>query len=231
MNPSVYDIPVLNLALATSLIAVVFFIYWRWSLKPFTVVYAAVRMVVQLAAIGFVLVALFQFESALLMTAILAVMLTTATWIALRPLRHETKHLYRRALVSLFWGCVPTLFLIVFGVVRLHPWYEPRYFIPIAGMIFSNAMNSLSLAAERFHAERARNVPFQEARNVAFQASLLPTINSFFAVGIVSLPGMMTGQILAGVSPLIAVRYQIMVMCMLLGASGISSWAYLSKSR
>ena len=94
-------------------------------------------------------------------------------------------------------------------------------------MIFANAMNSVSLAAERLTAEMERDVQYEQARNIAFRASLIPIINSLLAVGLVSLPGMMTGQILSGISPLIAVRYQIMVMCMVFASAGISSACFL----
>ena len=100
--------------------------------------------------------------------------------------------------------------------------------IPLAGMIFANAMNSVSLSAERFSSEIKENKSYRESRNIAFNASLIPNINTLFAVGIVSLPGMMTGQILSGVDPLIAVRYQIMVMCMIFGSAGISTAIFLS---
>ena len=70
-------------------------------------------------------------------------------------------------------------------------------------------------------------VPYIEARGIALRTSLIPVTNSFFAVGLVSIPGMMTGQILSGIDPLEAVRYQIMVMCMVFGATGISSTCYL----
>ena len=107
----------------------------------------------------------------------------------------------------------------------------PSYVIPLAGMIFANAMNSVSLAADRLSAEIDRTSGYTEARNIAFRSSLIPITNSLFAVGLVSLPGMMTGQILSGVSPLIASRYQIMVMCMVFGSAGISSacFLYLAK--
>ena len=134
---------------------------------------------------------------------------------------------YKRALFSIAVGGGTTLLLITQGVLDLHPWYWPRYMIPLAGMIFANAMNSVSLAAERLEAELARNVHYEEARSIAFRASLIPITNSLFAVGLVSLPGMMTGQILSGISPLIAVRYQIMVMCMIFGSAGISSACFL----
>ena len=71
-------------------------------------------------------------------------------------------------------------------------------------------------------------ISFDKARNIAFRASLIPITNSLFAVGLVSIPGMMTGQILSGISPLIAARYQIMVMCMVFGAAGISSACFLA---
>lgn len=134
---------------------------------------------------------------------------------------------FPKALLAISIGSITTLIIVVAGVIGLTPWYEPRYLIPLAGMIFSNAMNSVSLAAERLYAEQKRNEPWEKARGVALQTALLPTLNTFFAVGLVALPGMMTGQILAGVSPLVAIRYQIMVMCMVFGAAGISSALYL----
>ena len=125
--------------------------------------------------------------------------------------------LYKYALLSIALGGGITLILVTQAVLTLDPWYAPQSMVPIAGMIFANAMNSVSLSAERLNAEVSRGVSYDEARNIAFQSSLIPVINSLFAVGLVSLPGMMTGQILSGVSPLIAVRYQIMVMCMVFG--------------
>jgi putative ABC transport system permease protein len=92
-------------------------------------------------------------------------------------------------------------------------------------------MNSVSLAAERFESETIRGKAYEEARALAMRASLIPLVNSLLAVGLVSLPGMMTGQILSGVSPLIAARYQIVVMCMIFGASGLSTATYLSWLR
>jgi putative ABC transport system permease protein len=85
----------------------------------------------------------------------------------------------------------------------------------------------VSLAAERFEAELGRAAPHRTARSVALDAALIPQINGLLAVGIVSLPGMMTGQILSGVDPLVAVRYQIMVMCMVFGSGGLGAALYL----
>jgi putative ABC transport system permease protein len=92
-------------------------------------------------------------------------------------------------------------------------------------------MNSVSLAVERLEAEIDRDVPYEQARIIALRTSLIPITNSLLAVGLVSLPGMMTGQILSGVSPFIAARYQIMVMCMVFGSAGISSAFFLALVR
>ena len=95
-------------------------------------------------------------------------------------------------------------------------------------LLLTGTQETLSEAIRcvRFRHTKAKNII--KARNIAFNASLIPTINMLFAVGLVSLPGMMTGQILSGISPFIAARYQIMVMCMLFASSGISAACFLS---
>jgi len=227
MNTSIYTIPILNLLLIFIPVVGVLFIYMRWTFQAKTMFYALGRMVGQLFLVGYVLIFLFNQSSAKVALLVLGIMLILSSWIALRPLKQERRQYYLKALLAISVGGVPVLALVIFGVIRLDPWYLPKYLIPLAGMIFANSMNSVSLCAERFHSETAAGKSFEEARNVAYRTSLLPLLNSFFAVGLVSIPGMMTGQILAGVSPLIAVRYQMMVMCVLLGASGISSACYL----
>jgi putative ABC transport system permease protein len=103
--------------------------------------------------------------------------------------------------------------------------------IPLAGMIFATAMTSISLAGERVQSELMQGKSYENASKVAFNTSMIPNINAMFAVGLVSLPGMMTGQILSGVSPFIAARYQIMVMCMLFAAAGISAFIFLNFAK
>ena len=115
------------------------------------------------------------------------------------------------------------------GVLDLPRWFEPRFVIPLAGMIFASTMNTVSLAAERFESEREHAQAPTEARGVALEAALIPQINGLLAVGLVSLPGMMTGQILSGVDPFVAVRYQIMVMCMVFGSGGLGAALYLTS--
>jgi putative ABC transport system permease protein len=154
-------------------------------------------------------------------------MLLLAAWIGLSPLAHRTARHYFAALAALTVAGVAMLALVTQFVLSLDEWYDARFVIPLGSMIFSHAMNTVSLAAERFVAESERDAATPIARRVALEAALIPQINSLFAVGLVALPGMMTGQLLSGVDPLIAARYQIMVMCMIFGSSGLAAVAYL----
>ena len=227
MNNSAYHIAIPNLLLLFIPVAIVCIIYIKWSLTVKTLFYATCRMVMQLILVGYALIILFNQSNVFVSSCVLIIMLLFSSWIALRPIKKLRKKLYLKALLAIFGGGVPVLILVIVWVVQLKPWYMPRYLIPLAGMIFANAMNSVSLCSERFHSEREKGQSYLIARNMAYQTGLIPLLNSFFAVGLVSIPGMMTGQILSGVSPLLAVRYQMMVMCMLLGACGISSAIYL----
>jgi putative ABC transport system permease protein len=231
MNQEPYFIPIWNLSLMLIPLIIVIGIYFRWSLKGSSLIYATVRMLVQLGLVGFVLKYIFRLDNSLLICAILLLMLSLSGWIALDVIKSSRRLLYRSAFIALFVGCIPTLALVIFGVIKSDPWYNPTYLIPIAGMNFSNALIALSLAAERFQNESARNIPYEKARSTAFKASLIPNVNMFLVVGLVSFPGMMTGQILSGVDPLIAVRYQIMIMLMAMGSSGIASAFYLFLNR
>jgi putative ABC transport system permease protein len=220
-------IPIPNLVLAFIPVAVVIVIIWKWGLGFKSSIYAVFRMLIQLLLIGYFLAYIFEADSSLIVLAVLTVMLFTSSWIALRSVKIPRKTLYAKSFISISVGGTTILLLVTQGVLNLQPWYLPSYMIPLAGMIFANAMNSVSLAGERLEAEITRSSSYEEARNIALKASLIPITNSLFAVGLVSIPGMMTGQILSGVSPLIAARYQIMVMCMVFAAAGISSTIFL----
>lgn len=227
MINSIQVIPFANLALAFIPVLAVIGILYKWSLDYRSSLYAVSRMLVQLLLVGYFLTYLFESDSAWIVIAVLAIMVLASSWIALRTIKTRRRILYKKALYSITIGGGIVLLLISQVVLELHPWYWPRYLIPLAGMIFANAMNSVSLAAERLEAEIKRDVQYGEARGIALRAGLIPITNSLFAVGLVSLPGMMTGQILSGISPLIAVRYQIMVMCMVFSAAGISTACFL----
>jgi len=227
MKTSIYYIDMIDLLWALIPAGIVAVIYIRWTKDAVTIPYALIRMLLQLILIGYVLTYIFSSNSPYLVILILSFMLLAASIIALRPVARKDTSAYLRAFVSIVTGGVFMLLLIIFGVLDLHPWYEPRFLIPLAGMIFANAMNAVSIAAERFASEMDHAQNYEDARAHTYKAALIPIINAFFAVGLVSLPGMMTGQILSGVDPLIAVRYQMMVMLMILGSAGISVAVYL----
>lgn len=193
----------------------------RWELGVSRVLVASVRMLVQLVAVGYVLVVLFAQPSPWISAAVMIGMLVIAAWISVGPL-HDRGDVLLPAAMALLISVSLHLFLSLFLVIKADPWYSPTVCIPLAGMYLANTMNTISLSLERYQAERTR-LPLGEARGVAFQAAMIPQINALLAVGLVALPGMMTGQILSGVSPLVAVRYQVMIMAMLLGAGGLGA--------
>jgi len=197
-------------------------IYLSWQGKPSEVLMASARMVIQLVAVGYVLVSIFENPSPWTSLLIVAVMMIVAAWISIRPVRHHQGY-FLPAVIALIISVSLHLIISIGLVLQAESWFEPRLLIPLAGMYFANTMNAISLAAERYHSELHNNVAENKARLTAFHAAMIPQINSLLAVGLVALPGMMTGQILSGVSPLIAVRYQIMIMTMILGAGGLGA--------
>jgi putative ABC transport system permease protein len=180
----------------------------RWTSVGRTAIYGVARMLIQLLLIGYVLVFIFDADNPWIIVGVLTVMLMAASVIAIRPIRSKGPTVLRNAFVAILIGGVLTLALVTQVVINIEPWFLPRYM-----------------------SELARSVDFAEARAIALNAALIPMINSLFAVGLVSLPGMMTGQILSGVSPIIAAKYQIVVMCMFFGAAGMSASIYLSLAR
>lgn len=220
-------IPITNLLLMALPLLLIVAVMVRWSMDGWTVIYSIGRMLLQLLLVGYILVYIFETEHALVVTTVICVMLLISGTIAMRPVKKRHRYLYLHVFTSIVVGCVLMLALVTQCVLELDPWFRPQFMIPIAGMIFANAMNAVSLAAERFAAETDNAIVYTEARKQALHVAMIPLVNSMFAVGLVSLPGMMTGQILSGVSPLIAARYQIMVMCMIFGSAGISVICYL----
>lgn len=228
---AIQTIPPLHLVAAAIPAVVVLFVLWRWRADAAQGFIALVRMVAQLLLVGYVLVYIFEADTPWIVLGVLCVMLVAASWIALRTVPSLRGSLYRYAFLAVLVGGGLTLALVTQAVLTLDPWYEPKFVVPLAGMIFAASMNSVSISAERLFAELERNVSYVDARRIALQAGLIPIVNTLLAVGLVSLPGFMTGQILSGVSPLIAVRYQVMVMCMIFGASGLSAALFLTLAR
>lgn len=228
MKESIQSISLDQLSLTFIPVAIVIFILWKWKVGVKTSMIAVVRMLAQLLLVGYVLSYIFNADKYWIVLIVLVVMLVSSSWISLRTVNIPRVALIGKSFVSILVGGGAILILITQFVLKLDPWYLPSYMIPLAGMTFANAMNSISLAGERLQSELSRDESIDAAKQTALKASLIPITNSLFAVGLVSLPGMMTGQILSGVSPLIAVRYQIMIMMMMFGSAGISSAMFLS---
>ena len=220
-------IPLSNLAIAFIPVFVVLIIIWRWNIGLKSSLYAIFRMIIQLLLIGYVLTYIFETNSNYVVIAVLSIMLLSASWISLRTTSLPRKILFINAVSAMVIGGVTVLIIMTQAVLMIDPWYSPSYLIPLAGMIFANCMNGISLAAERLESELSQGKSFKEAKVIALKTSLIPITNMLLAVGLVSLPGMMTGQILSGVDPIIAVRYQIMVAWMIFGSGGLAAVLYL----
>jgi putative ABC transport system permease protein len=231
LNDSIHIISFGNLLFAFIPVLIMLLVIWKWSLGIKNSLYAVGRMLIQLLLIGYILSYIFDADNGLIILAILLVMLISSSWISLGTVKEQRLELIQYGFIAIVIGGGSTLMFITQGVLRLDPWYMPQYMIPIAGMIFANSMNSVSLAAERLTAELGRGVEYDEAKKIGLKAALIPITNSLLAVGLVLIPGMMTGQILSGVAPPIAARYQIMVMCMIFGSTGISTACFLSLAK
>jgi len=227
VNEAIAPIPFTRLLIIFIPSGILSFIIYSWQIEWKNSLYALGRMLVQLIIMGYFLSFIFNSNSSLIVLCILISMVVIASWIGLRILNEKRINLIKYAIISIALGGGINLFIVTQLLLQLDPWYKPRFMIPLAGMIFSSAMNGVSLAAERLQAEIDKRIKYNDAKRVAFKASLIPIINSLFAVGLVSLPGMMTGQILSGTSPLTAARNQIMVMCMIFNSVGLASYLFL----
>jgi putative ABC transport system permease protein len=230
----------LILAAVLVLVAVALSAWQRLGLGK-SLLIGAIRAAVQLLVIGYVLVWLFATDRWYFVLAALLTMAIAATITATdRQPGAVRRRLRPICFTAILVGSGLTLAYVGAIVVDVAPWYNPRYLIPLFGMIVGNAMNGAALAAERLQSEMEATraqieaylalgaTPQQasaEPVRRATVAAMIPTVNALAVVGVVSLPGMMTGQILGGSSPMLAVRYQLVVVFMLTGATAITAAA------
>ena len=228
---SVTTIPIASLLLGFVPVLLLIGIMQAWGLNALQSMYANIRMLVQLLLIGYVLTYIFETDEPVLVVLVVVFMIAMSSWIALRPLTDRGIKPYTIVAIAIGVSGLGVLILITQIILELPRWFEPRFVIPLAGMVFANSMNTISLAGERFHAERGRGEDYLSARLLAMEAAMIPQVNALLAVGLVSLPGMMTGQILSGVEPLTAARYQIMVMCMIFSTAGLAAVIYMALKK
>ncbi len=196
------------------------------------------RTYLQLLALGLVLGWVFRLRQPLLVLAIIGVMTAVAAQTVVRRAPDAPRGSYVRAWAAMGLPALVITFAVTGLIVRVEPWYLPRYVIPIAGMVIGNSMNGVALALERTFADmdaRENEIlaltalgasPWEAAREsvrTALRAGMIPSINTLSTVGIVFIPGMMAGQVLAGADPLVAAPYQIVVMLMVATADVLGS--------
>lgn len=208
----------------------------------------ALRAGVQLVAIGYVLGLVFAAERPIIVLGVLSVMWLVATWTSTRRAKHGPgpRVLFPYAFAAIGLGAFVALVPVFLLVIPPRPWFEARYVIPIGGMMLSSAMNVVAQTLERLfasaHAEAetieqylALGATPQQALapyvRAALRAALIPTINGLVTVGLVALPGMMTGQILSGAPPEQAVRYQLVIMYQLVAVASVSGFAAAAFAR
>lgn len=189
--------------------------------------YSAVRSLMQLIAIGYILDIIFALDNWLAVLGILGVMITIASIVTRNRIDKKLQRLLPTVILSLLASSAFTLGYVILLIVQPEQWYEPQYIIPLAGMLFGNAMNGASLAGDRLLNGINQNrleietylclgaTPKQAIEHYqkeAIRTGLIPILNNMTVVGLVSLPGMFTGQVLGGNNPRDAASYQILIL-------------------
>lgn len=206
----------------------------------------ALRTFAQLFVMGYALTLIFAWDVALVVIAVYLVMIVFAAHIVSGRVKEPDVAYLGPTFLSMLAGYFLVSVLVTGVVVQAEPWWKPQYFLPLGGMIVGNSMNALAISLERlFSSLRSRRAEVemrlslgadyeeasQEIMAEALKAGMIPSINSMMGVGVVFIPGMMTGQILAGADPMLAVRYQIVVMLMLVGSTALSTLVALRLTR
>lgn len=237
MTPSTLELSYLDLLVATALVVLAggISLALRLHLEQRLAV-AAARTVVQLLIIGYVLRWVFAINTPWALLPVMAVMIFLAARAALKRAGRHYSGAHLDAFLILLVSSLFATFTITEVVVGVVPWYKPQYVIPLLGMVLGNSLTGISLCLdellERFSENRelvemelahgaTRWEAARDTLREAVRRGMIPIINSMSVVGLVSLPGMMTGQILAGNPPLVAVKYQIVVMFMIAGATSL----------
>ena len=204
---------------------------------------AAFRMTIQLFIAGYILVYIFGSDSFIFSALMILFMESSAVFNIINPKKKIlSKEIKFSILISQFVGSLLTIIFFLVVVVRPNPIYNPQYLIPLGGMLISNSMTAVNLALNHMinSVKNDRNkiegalmlgaTPRMAMDNLiqeAFDTAIMPSLNGMRNLGIISLPGMMTGQILSGTNPLIAIRYQIAITSAILGSAALCVFIFL----
>ncbi len=239
------DLSVLNLSFAYLFVLVLLLIFKaRGIRREKHIVIASIRMSIQLTIMGYLLMYVFDNPSWYLTLFMLTVMISFAIYNAKKRVKYDMPAQLRRIMaIAMVSGYVVTAVVFLLLILQVDPWFNPQYCIPISGMIIGNAMTGIALGANKLCSEMKSKramienslmlgatpkMATREIVNDAFDSSILPTMNNMLAMGIVSLPGMMTGQILSGTFPITAIKYQIGIMMAILGCTAITVVIFVS---
>lgn len=232
-----------DLALAAALVVILALLTLILRLGVFSqLLIAASRTVIQLSLIGFVLKALFAHARPLWLGCMALFMLLVAgrAVMARQKRRFISGWGYGVGTLSMFISAFSVTAIALTVIIRNQPWYAPQYAIPLLGMLLGNSMNGVALGLDRLTqgAYESRHIiegrlmlgqtwaeAMSDIRKDSIRGGMTPIINSMSVVGLVSLPGMMTGQILAGSPPVEAVKYQILIMFLIGAGTGFGTVA------
>lgn len=208
-------------------------------------VLAASRMTIQLLSLGFVLHWVFALRRWEAVLGLGVLMTLIAGFSAVGRTDFRYRGIWTNSLVSVWASAWLVTGLAMLVVVQAEPWYHPQYAVPFLGMILGNTLNGISLGLDRFGKELESNRPQIEALltmgatsweaarepvREALRTGLIPIINAMLIAGVVSLPGMMTGQLLAGVDPVQAVKYQLVIMFLIAAGTTLGTLAVVVLS-
>jgi putative ABC transport system permease protein len=244
---NIIEIGWLQLALATILVLASASLSVALSLGLFkNILIATLRTYIQLIAMGLVLIWVFKINQAWLVLSVFAFMLFMTAQVLLPRVKSKPRNIFGSTLMAIMISGIIVTFFVTSVIIQVEPWYDARYILTIGGMVLGNSMNGIALALERLFDDLNKRraeveqlialgaTPWEAtlpSLRTALAAGLMPTINSMNAVGLVFIPGMMTGQLIAGADPIQAAKYQIVIMLTISAASAIGAilslyWAY-----
>jgi putative ABC transport system permease protein len=245
MNNTVMNLSVLQLSIAYIFVLIMLIIFKSRGIKrEKQIIIATTRMTLQLTIMGCVLMFVFNNPSWYLTSLMIVIMISFAIYNIIKRVKIiMSKELQKIVAFSIIIGALLTAAFFIIVVLSVRPWFNPQYFIPISGMIIGNSMTGIALGANKLCSDMEEKrveienslmlgaTPFAATKaivNNAFDSAILPTMNNMLTMGIVSLPGMMTGQILSGTFPITAIKYQIGIMLAILGSTAVSTVLFVT---
>ena len=243
MKNEIIDISLLDLSIAGILILIVGIISIILKLKIEKKIFiASIRSILQLLLIGYALKWIFKLDNWIFILLILILMSTIAAYTSIKRSTHNYKKVFFHSFLSIVSATAITISIVMLFILHIEPWYNPQYMIPLCGMILGNSLNSISLGFDRYISSLIQKkdeiddmltiaaTTWEANREIfrdAIKTGCIPVLNNMMVIGLVTLPGLMTGQILSGVDPFISVKYQILIIIMILFTNFLSLIIFL----